>query len=82
MAAPQDGKCRFKPDSVAATCTGFVDVTSGSEAALQEAVATIGPVSVAIDAGHSSFQLYESGGKLKIKTHKYNIQTVLWCMRV
>ncbi|XP_063040102.1 cathepsin L.1 [Engraulis encrasicolus] len=57
----RDGKCRFKPDSVAATCTGFVDVTSGSEAALQEAVATIGPVSVAIDAGHSSFQLYESG---------------------
>uniref|UniRef100_A0A3B1JN51 Cathepsin L.1 n=1 Tax=Astyanax mexicanus TaxID=7994 RepID=A0A3B1JN51_ASTMX len=53
--------CRFKPDSVGATCTGFVDITSGDEKALQEAVATIGPISVAIDAGHSSFQLYESG---------------------
>uniref|UniRef100_W5K2V1 Cathepsin L.1 n=1 Tax=Astyanax mexicanus TaxID=7994 RepID=W5K2V1_ASTMX len=56
-----DGDCRFKPDSVGATCTGFVDITSGDEKALQEAVATIGPISVAIDAGHSSFQLYESG---------------------
>uniref|UniRef100_A0AAY5EQS7 Cathepsin L.1 n=1 Tax=Electrophorus electricus TaxID=8005 RepID=A0AAY5EQS7_ELEEL len=56
-----DGECRFKPDSVAATCTGYVDITSGDEDALKEAVATIGPVSVAIDAGHSSFQLYDSG---------------------
>ncbi|KAG9333565.1 hypothetical protein JZ751_011402 [Albula glossodonta] len=56
-----DGDCRFKPGSIGATCTGYVDVTSMDESALQEAVATIGPVSVAIDAGHSSFQLYESG---------------------
>ncbi|XP_039530020.1 cathepsin L.1 [Pimephales promelas] len=56
-----DGQCRFKPSTIAATCTGYVDVASGDESALQEAVATIGPVSVAIDAGHSSFQLYESG---------------------
>ncbi|XP_041964427.1 cathepsin L.1 [Alosa sapidissima] len=57
----EDGKCRFKPDSVGATCSGYVDITSGDENALQEAVATMGPVSVAIDAGHSSFQMYESG---------------------
>lgn len=57
----QDGQCRFKPSTVGATCTGYVDVASGDENALKEAVATIGPVSVAIDAGHSSFQLYESG---------------------
>ncbi|TRY69824.1 hypothetical protein DNTS_026696 [Danionella cerebrum] len=57
----QDGDCRFKPNTVGATCTGYVDITSGDESALQEAVSTIGPISVAIDAGHSSFQLYESG---------------------
>lgn len=57
----QDGQCRFKPEDVGAKCTGYVDVTVGDEDALKEAVATIGPVSVGIDASHSSFQLYESG---------------------
>lgn len=57
----QDGECRFNPSTVGASCTGYVDIASGDESALQEAVATIGPISVAIDAGHSSFQLYSSG---------------------
>ncbi|XP_066529050.1 procathepsin L-like [Hoplias malabaricus] len=56
-----DGRCRFNPSTVGATCTGYVDIPSGDEMALQEAVATVGPVSVAIDAGHYSFQMYESG---------------------
>ncbi|XP_060790728.1 procathepsin L-like isoform X2 [Neoarius graeffei] len=56
-----DGDCRFEPDTTGATCTGYVDINSGDENALQEAVATIGPISVAIDAGHPSFQLYQSG---------------------
>lgn len=57
----QDGDCRYNPANIGATCTGYVDVKEGDEDALQEAVATIGPVSVAIDASHVSFQLYESG---------------------
>uniref|UniRef100_H2U0T0 Cathepsin L.1 n=2 Tax=Takifugu rubripes TaxID=31033 RepID=H2U0T0_TAKRU len=57
----EDGQCRFKPENVGAKCTGYVDVTVGDEDALKEAVATIGPVSVGIDASHSSFQLYDSG---------------------
>lgn len=57
----RDGKCRFDASKVGATCTGYVDIKSGDEDALQEAVATIGPVSVGIDAGHMSFQMYESG---------------------
>ncbi|XP_038585708.1 cathepsin L.1 isoform X1 [Micropterus salmoides] len=57
----EDGQCRYNPATIGAICTGYVDVTQGDEEALKEAVATIGPVSVAIDASHLTFQLYESG---------------------
>jgi cathepsin L len=57
-----DHPCRFKAADVGATDTGFVDITSKDENALQQAVATVGPISVAIDASHSSFQLYKRGG--------------------
>jgi len=57
----RDDTCRFKAADVGATDTGFVDIPSKDETALQNAIATVGPVSVAIDAAHSSFQLYRSG---------------------
>jgi len=57
----RDGTCRFKAADVGATDTGFTDIKSKDESALQQAVATVGPISVAIDASHSSFQLYKSG---------------------
>jgi len=56
-----DDKCRFNPATVGATDTGFVDIPSMDESKLMEAVATIGPISVAIDASHQSFQLYQTG---------------------
>jgi cathepsin L len=57
----QDGTCHFKKANVGATCTGFVDIPTGDEEALKKAVATVGPISVAIDASHESFQTYSSG---------------------
>jgi len=56
-----DGTCRFKAANVGATDTGYTDITSKDESALQQAVATVGPISVAIDASHASFQLYKHG---------------------
>jgi len=57
----KDEKCRFKKADIAATCAGYTDIPTGNETALAYAVATIGPISVAIDASHDSFQLYKGG---------------------
>ncbi|CAK8689927.1 unnamed protein product [Clavelina lepadiformis] len=56
-----DPKCLYNTRNKAATLTGCVDIARGSEAALMKAVEKVGPISVAIDAGHPSFQLYKSG---------------------
>ncbi|GIY44450.1 cathepsin L [Caerostris darwini] len=58
--AVQDS-CSFKPENVGATCTGHVDIPTGDEEALKQAVATVGSVSVAIDAHHESFHDYKTG---------------------
>lgn len=56
-----DDKCRYNPKNSGATDAGYVDVESGNEKKLQEALATIGPVSIAIDASQETFQFYKSG---------------------
>lgn len=56
-----DDTCHFNKKNVGATDKGFVDVPSGDEDALMKAVSTVGPVSVAIDASHESFQFYSEG---------------------
>ncbi|CAF1316663.1 unnamed protein product [Rotaria sordida] len=59
--ATDNGPCSFQASNVGATVTGFVNIKPGSEADLQAAIATIGPISVAINAGLSSFHFYKSG---------------------
>jgi len=56
----EDGTCVSDKAKSVTSISGFVDVTSGDENALQKAV-NIGPVSVAIEADQSCFQFYSGG---------------------
>merc|ERR1711962_1902810 len=57
----RQGRCRFNRGQVVATVRGYHDTRAGSENDLTNALARIGPVSVAIDASPSSFRRYRSG---------------------
>ncbi|XP_075903378.1 cathepsin La [Nelusetta ayraudi] len=59
--ATDEGNCRYNPKFNSANDTGFIDIPTGNERSLMKAVASVGPVSVAIDASHQSFQFYHSG---------------------
>lgn len=52
--------CTFRPSKVGATCTGYVNVTGGNEMALQQAVASVGPIAVAIHMP-ATFHMYQNG---------------------
>ena len=55
----QDGKCKFNKQNIGAVEKSCMDIKKESEQDLQKAVAMEGPISVAIDASHNSFQLYK-----------------------
>jgi len=57
----RQNKCKYDATKVVTKVTGFVDVAEGDESALQSALATQGPIAVAIDASHFSFQFYHTG---------------------
>ena len=54
-------KCHYNPATKGAWDVGFVDVPSENEDKLKEAIATVGPCSIAIDASQESFQFYHQG---------------------
>lgn len=52
---------RYNPKNSGADDVGFVDVPQGDEEKLMQAVATVGPIAIAIDASQESFQFYSDG---------------------
>ena len=55
----QNGVCRYNPSEGLVGDTGFHDIPSGDEDALSDAVSSVGPISVAMDASHASFQVMQ-----------------------
>lgn len=57
----EEGNCQTsKVEDVVATVSSYKDVTSQSQAALENAL-NVGPVSIAIEADRRAFQLYDGG---------------------
>lgn len=59
--ARDDQPCRFNPGNVGARAKVVIKVQPGNDQALLNAVATVGPVSVGIDASPDTFMFYRGG---------------------
>ena len=85
------GTCTFSKEKVVAQVKGYHDLARGDENQLKEALATVGPVSVAIDAGRSGFRSYKSGEclllplmlvvQVSVRTNQVTVYSVLLQLR-
>ena len=69
----KSGKCQAAGKKVVANVSGDVTLPRGSESSLQVAVAEVGPVPVAIDAGHYTFQMYSGGVYYEPNCSSYSV---------
>lgn len=56
--------CSYDKYSIGADITGIISITQGSEYHLQSALATAGPISVAVDASTNAF---------RVSTYRYSV---------
>ncbi|XP_035260247.1 cathepsin S-like [Anguilla anguilla] len=54
-------QCRYDSELRVANCSSYRFLPKGDEVALKRALATVGPISVAIDAARPNFHFYRSG---------------------
>merc|ERR1712117_245538 len=69
----REGTCQERSHTPVATVSSYTQLPYGNEAKLQEAVANVGPISVAIDASHYSFQLYSGGVYYEPRCSSYRL---------
>ncbi|XP_037943272.1 procathepsin L-like [Teleopsis dalmanni] len=59
--AMQQDHCAYNADMLGGTCQGYIRIEQGNEEAIGIAVATVGPVTVAINTKCFKFQFYKRG---------------------
>lgn len=71
------GPCKYNKNRSVATLRGYMDIPIGDEKKLQDAIANIGPISVALDTSHESFWYYSSGIYYEPKCNDDNLNHAL-----
>lgn len=66
--------CMYDAKNSGATDRGFVIIPPGDEVKLQSAIATIGPIAIALDVSHNSFYLYKTGVYYEPNCSSTNLQ--------
>ena len=57
----QNDKCHYDPEKSIGVVTNYTQIESGNETALLYALAEVGPIAIAIDAGQPTLHNYKSG---------------------
>ena len=67
---PRNGRCKFDDSNTVFKISTYIELPAKDEEGLTNKVATEGPISVGIDAGQTSFQLYHSGVYYEANCHE------------
>ncbi|KAM4690474.1 cathepsin S-like [Rhinophrynus dorsalis] len=57
----KEGQCHAKSNNIYACCSGYTVLPKGDESKLKQAVGSVGPITVSIDASREGFRMYKRG---------------------